>query len=72
MRKVFTKRSLTILLCSVGLISFTFLFANNSYQEICSESTTCTKSLETNELYDGDALLWESLSRQFVVSIVPN
>ena len=72
MRKVFSTQFYIVLLCTISVISATFVYANNYYNQACTDTAECSKPLETNELNDNDGLLWESLSRQFVISIVPN
>jgi hypothetical protein len=71
MRKVFSIKSYALLLCSVGVISFTFLYANNSSRQLCPDTVKCAKELPTEDLNDSGGRLWESLSSQFVISIVP-
>lgn len=71
MRKVFTKQFYALLLGSIGIISCTFLFANNAYNELCTDTANCTKAIPMEDLNDSGGRLWESLSNQFVISIVP-
>jgi hypothetical protein len=70
MRKALQNRLPLLLLVSLGLLTAT-LFVSFKSNITCTDTADCTKRIEKQTIRDGSELLWESLSRQFVVSVLP-
>lgn len=71
MRKALQNRLPLLLLAGLGLLIATLFVSYRTGTTTCSNTVKCTKNIEKQTLKEGGELLWESLSRQFVVSMIP-
>jgi hypothetical protein len=70
MRKALPNRLPLLLLVSLGLLIATLFVSFRPSTSTCTNTVKCTKQVEKQTLKEGGELLWETLSRQFVVSLV--
>jgi hypothetical protein len=70
MRKALPNRLPLLLLASLGLLIVTLFVSFRPSNSTCTNTVKCTKQIEKQTLKEGGELLWETLSRQFVVSLV--
>lgn len=71
MRKALQNRLPLLLFVGLGLLIATLFVSFQPGTTTCTNTVECTKRIEKQTLRDGGELLWESLSRQFVVSLLP-
>jgi|GEM_PF-3133564 len=71
MRKALPNRTPLLLLAGLALLIATLFFSFTTGITTCTDTVNCTKNIKKQTLKDGGELLWESLSRQFVVSMIP-